>query len=216
MNVMHTTLSGGNAPLAAVGAVLSNIIAIWVTPALLGLLDHLPPVDQTRLVLDVGGKMIVPLLVGQALRPHLQTVLTEKQAARALAARVLVTLLLFQVASDLFYWGRAISAATLAKVVAASAALHVAFAALAYGIGAWLLDDVADRAAYTFCAAQKTVVLGLPLLRACFADRTPQTRATVLLPLICYHLFSLVFGFAIAPRLRTQVEAAAQARAALL
>ena len=109
-----------------------------------------------------------------------------------------------------------------------------------------------DRVPFMFSASQKTVVLGLPLLRATFADRAnkeqarkkktrgkierkklrtnsyvlqvlasdalnegmrqhklnrklkPQTnaQALVLLPLICYHIFTLIFGLAIAPRLR--------------
>ena len=209
MNVMHTTASGGNAPVAAVSAVLGNVLALWATPALLKALGaQVGSISFLSLAVSVAGKMVVPLLAGQCVRAWKGHVLAEHKPALVSITRLLQTLLMFQVFSDCFYWGHAIAPLLLLVVLPVAVALHLLFLALAWAWGSLLLRlPLPDTIAFTFCSAQKTVVLGLPLLRACFADRTPQARAQILLPLIGFHLFSLIFGFPLAARFRQLVEA---------
>ena len=207
MCVMHSTAAGGNAALAAFAALLSNVCAVAVTPAILAWACSTAVVDGAALCLGLAGKMALPLLAGQLLRPHVGGLLASRAAAVAATNRGLIFCLLVQILSDIVYWGARISPLLLTLVVPTVVIMHL----LAFA-GAWVAlrpacTGVEERVAVTYAASQKTVVLGLPLLRAVFADRTPEERALVLLPLITYHIFTLLFGLAVAPHLRALVEA---------
>ena len=69
MSVMLTQAAGGNDALAAFNAVLGNTIAIGISPYLLGRLCRVDAVDHSGLALSLVGKLVLPLAVGQALRP---------------------------------------------------------------------------------------------------------------------------------------------------
>ena len=219
MCVMHSTAAGGNAPLAAFAALLANVCAVGVTPAILGWACATAGVDYMALTLGIAGKMALPLVLGQLLRrlSRVMDLLASHAAAVALINRGLILALLIQILSDIIYWGGRISAPTLAIVVPTVIGLHL----LTFGI-AWSVLSAAcaattrDRIAVTYAASHKTVVLGLPLLRAAFADRPPEDRAIILLPLICYHVFTLLFGLAIAPRLSAVVALAAPTKAGVM
>jgi sodium/bile acid cotransporter 7 len=202
MCVMHSSVAGANAPLAAFAALLGNSLAIAVTPTLLAYECRTSVVDYKALVVSVACKMVVPLCLGQALRPTLGAFVSSRPSLVPLVNKSLISCLLLQIFSDIFYWGRAVSAAMLALLLLTVVVLHLLFLGLSWQLSGVLHLEMADRVPFMFSASQKTVVLGLPLLRAIFAERPPEERALVLLPLIAYHIFSLLFGLGIAPLLR--------------
>ena len=66
MCVMLSARSGGNAPLAAFNAVLSNAIAVVFTPTALSCLTATnPAVDRRWLAIGLVFKMVLPQLAGQ-------------------------------------------------------------------------------------------------------------------------------------------------------
>ena len=75
---------------------------------------------------------------------------------------------------------------------------------LAFGFGgAWLLGgtlglDRADRVAFLFAGAQKSIALGAPLASVLFP---PAIAGLLLLPVLTYHLLQLVLSAPLAARL---------------
>ena len=114
--------------------------------------------------------------------------------------------------ADAFYWVLQQNTAphwVFAALVALAAALHAFFF-----LCAWVCGLVATacgarlpvRIAFTFCASQKTIVLGLPLLKACYADLRARDRALIQLPLVSYHLAALALGSNVAPLFEARVR----------
>jgi hypothetical protein len=59
---------------------------------------------------------------------------------------------------------------------------------------------------FLFTSSTKTVVLGVPMLRSLYSDRSPADLAFLLLPLVAYHLLELVNGLVLAPWLKLWSE----------
>ena len=69
--------------------------------------------------------------------------------------------------------------------------------------GSWMLAGIiglgqADRIAFLFAGAHKSVAMGAPLAAVLFP---PQVAGMVLLPLLLYHLLQLVVSAPVASRL---------------
>ncbi len=104
----------------------------------------------------------------------------------------------------MFFRAGGLPAAALAKLLLVIVLTHAG----ALG-GAWALSGAqslklcaADRAAFLFCASQKTVILGVPLIHGVFRGRSPDALALLVLPLTLYHVLELVVGLLVlAPRL---------------
>ena len=72
MCVMLSARSGGNAPLAAFNAILSNTVAVIYTPYILGLVTVIDAgVDLQGLAVGLCFKMILPQIAGQVVRGKL-------------------------------------------------------------------------------------------------------------------------------------------------
>lgn len=196
MCVMLSARSGGNAPLAALNAVLSNTIAVVYTPTLLAALTTISPsVDRSWLAVGLCCKMIVPQIVGQGVRARLGLgVIAASMPRIVVANQVCILVLLWQIISDVFKQGESVTPSLLLSTLALVFALHYTFFAAAWVVGSLLAPP--ERVAFLFSATTKTVVLGVPMLRAVFGDRSPAEAAVLMLPLVTYvdpFLFELFF-----------------------
>ena len=68
-----------------------------------------------------------------------------------------------------------------------------------------LLQRREERVTAMLCASQKTVALGIPLLKALLDDR-PALLARVSAPLLLYHPLQLLVDSALAPALRRYAQ----------
>ncbi|KAJ1470696.1 putative sodium bile acid cotransporter [Baffinella frigidus] len=216
MCVMLSAKAGGNQALAAVSALIANTVAIVATPWLLSSLTRIDPnLSYPALWLSLCGKMVLPLLAGQLLRPRLAPLLAPHRPTVIKLSQTLILTLLFQIFSDVFHHGGAVPPATLLRVALLVPILHAVFLAAAWAAGGGLREGGGvgggcgalslsrpDRVAFLYCASQKTVVLGVPLLRAVYGDRPPAELVVLLLPLLFYHVLELVVGLCLAPPLR--------------
>ena len=74
-------------------------------------------VQYPALILSVAGKMVVPLCIGQALRPYLGPLLSAYQPTVQLINKALISCLLLQIFSDIFFWGVVVSPLMLALML---------------------------------------------------------------------------------------------------
>ena len=201
--VIFTRAAGGNEPGALCNSVLGNLLGLVVTPALLLLLlgTH-GEAPITAVLGQLSLEVLLPLLLGQAAQ-----VVAGRRAAAFHLLRPLPSLFLLYLIFCVFCTtfsspaqqglGRDLLIALVGTCV-----LHVLLLVLCWWLSAWnrLGFTRGDRIAALFCATQKTLALGVPMLSILYGH-DPQL-AWLTLPLICYHPLQLVLDGVLATRLR--------------
>lgn len=201
--VIFTRTAGGNEPGALCNAVLGNLLGLVVTPALLlVLLDVHGESPILRVLKQLSLDVLLPLVAGQVIRLAMARWVAWFEQLRQIPSILLLYLILCvfsatfaaPMPSDA---GRDITIALLGSV-----ALHGLLLLGCWWVAGWRWWAFArgDRIAVLFCASQKTISLGIPMLSILYAQH-PQL-AWLTLPLICYHPLQLVIGGVLVGRLR--------------
>lgn len=200
--VALTAVAGGNVPAAVFNATLSGVLGVFATPALASLVAttagiDLHVVDAVRTVLL---NVLLPLLLGQLVRPFVAGFLGRHRSATAFADRASIVLIVYGAFCDSFvagvwqgarWWSLAIAVCAMASVLAiATVALHYAARALRFPP-----DDVAVA---VFCGSQKSLASGMPIANVLFGHH--PGLGLVVLPMIVYHQLQLVLGAMLARR----------------
>jgi sodium/bile acid cotransporter 7 len=203
-SVALTAAARGNVPGALFNATLSSLLGVFLTPLWIawmmksgGQAQPIAPVVQ-----DLLRWLVMPLLVGQALRPWLGAWAEQNMKGINIVDRATVLLLVYTSFCESFrthVWsGR--GPATLALVFGASLALF-AVAMTAIGLVSNLLGfSREDRIAAMFCGSKKTLASGVPMAQLIFAGH--PGIGLILLPIMIYHPLQLVICGTLAERWR--------------
>jgi sodium/bile acid cotransporter 7 len=201
-SVAMTGVARGNVPGAIFNASLSSLLGVVLTPLLVRALGEADaaslPLGQT--VTKLALLLLLPLVVGQALRPLL--------GARAAAVRkhthgldrAVILVLVFASFCDSFASG------ALSRTPGATLVLAAAGAALLLAVVLWLTRTAArawgfsveDEIAAVFCGSKKTLASGVPMARLIFGAH--PALGLIVLPLIFYHQLQLFVCSVIAER----------------
>ena len=82
---------------------------------------------------------------------------------------------------------------------------HAAFLAAAWSLGGALRLGRSERVTFLLCSTQKTLALGLPLLRVVFAGR--PDLGVLCTPLLLQHPLQLFIGSLLSARMKAFAEA---------
>ncbi|BDI60988.1 bile acid:sodium symporter family protein [Qipengyuania nanhaisediminis] len=197
----YTSLAGGNTALSVIGAALINIAGVFVTAPLFALLAGSEAAEiGTETILRIGAILLLPFAIGQAVQKRTIGWLAARKAEVAWLDRVVIGIAVYVAFSGAVEQGLGamFGAADWALLIA----LVAGFLAFATG-GAWLAGGAlglarADRIAFLFAGAQKSVAIGAPLAAILFA---PEVAGFVIAPLLLYHLFQLLIAAPLANRL---------------
>lgn len=205
--VAYTALAGGNVPAAVFNATLSGIAGVVLTPALTGLVATTADLDVPLLdaVLNVGQRLLLPLLAGQLLRPVLAGFLGRHRRATALVDRGAIVAIVYLAFCDSMLAGIWSSTAWW------SLAVTLVLAAAMFAVGTWAADalarrlgfDHADRVAAVFCGSQKSLATGMPIANVLFGGH--PALGLIVLPMLVYHQLQLVCGAVLARRWSREV-----------
>ncbi|HEU5075025.1 MAG TPA: bile acid:sodium symporter family protein, partial [Polyangiaceae bacterium] len=195
-SVALTAAARGNVPAAVFNATLSSLLGVVLTPLWLGLVlgSQGSALPLGKVVLDLCLWLLLPLLVGQLLRPWLGGFAERHKAQISVIDRGTILLLVYTSFCDsvmagvwakqgigtLLYAG-GVSAALLALVLAGTAKLSRA-----------LGFSEEDRIVAVFCGSKKTLAAGVPMARLIFG--ADAGLSLILLPLMIYHPLQLVVG----------------------
>jgi len=203
MCVALTRSSAGDEALAIFNAVLGNILGVLLTPALLlTLVGTSGALSVVETLQKLSTKVVLPLVIGQLLRPALNKsgVLTRRKKLLSRTSESLLLYVVFSTFCDTFLRGFGLPPSTLASLSALVVGTHVAFLAVAWQIGGMLGLQPKQRVTVTLTSTQKTLALGLPLLRVVFAGR--PDLGLLCTPLLIQHPLQLLIGSLLSPRLK--------------
>ena len=194
-SVALTAAARGNVAAAVFNASLSSLLGVVLTPLWLSLVvgaaGHALPLGAV--VLDLLLWLVLPLCVGQALRPFLGRLAARYKAQINVTDRLTILLLVYTSFCDSVKGGVWSSGAV---PLAVSAAACVVLLAIALGL-TWFAGGLAgferpDRIAALFCGSKKTLASGVPMARLIFGSA--PGLGVILLPIMIYHPLQLLVG----------------------
>jgi len=206
-SVALTATARGNVPGAVFNATLSSLLGVVFTPLWLGLV--LGAAGQSlplgRVVLDLVLWLVLPLFIGQALRPWLGALAARHKMRIGVLDRLTILLLVYTSFCDSVKAG--VWSAGLAPLLVSSlsslALLAIAMAFVSTASRA-LGFTRSDRIAALFCGSKKTLASGVPMARLIFGAN--PGLGIILLPIMIYHPLQLVVGGWLAGRFAASAE----------
>ncbi|RPF70422.1 bile acid:sodium symporter [Aurantiacibacter spongiae] len=198
----YSSLAGGNVAASVVAAAVVNVLGVFVTAPLLSLFA-----GADGLAIDLAGLeriatiLLLPFALGQLLQTKFGGWVAEHRSLTAWADRIAIAIAVyvaFSAAVVQGLWTRVDPGAWVWLAILVGGFLVFGFAG-AWATGGLLRLTRADRIAFLFAGAQKSIALGAPLAAVLFP---PAVAGLVLLPVLLYHLTQLIVSAPLANRLR--------------
>ncbi|MCC6734555.1 MAG: bile acid:sodium symporter [Bauldia sp.] len=199
-SIAFTSVAGGNVVAAVCAATASNLLGMFLTPLLVGLILH---TSGSGLSLDTLGpilfQLLLPFVAGQVLQPWVGDFVRRQKRLLSFVDRgaiLLVVYLAFSAAVVAGLWGQ-LSIAALAVLILACFVLLAAILAFTT-FGARLLRfNREDEIAIVFCGSLKSLVSGIPIANVLFAG---PDLGFIVLPVMLFHQIQLISSAIIARR----------------
>jgi sodium/bile acid cotransporter 7 len=193
-SVALTALARGNVAAAVFNATASNLLGVVATPLWLSLVlkssGHELPLG--KIILDLLLWLVLPLAVGQVLRPLVAGWLKAHRSIVQVIDRGTILLLVHTSFADSFHrqvWSSNGLAAVATALIISALLLGVVMA-LGNAATKALGFPVEDRITAVFCGSKKSLASGVPMAQVIF--RGHPGLGVVLLPLLIYHPLQLV------------------------
>ncbi len=200
-SIAFTSIARGNVPAAVCSASASNIIGIFVTPVLVGLL-----LLQGRqggfsfdAVISIVEQLLVPFVVGHLSRPLTAAFVARHKYLLGFVDRGVILLVVYTAFSAAVIEGlwRRYSWEDLGLTFALNA-LILAIALTATRWASHLAGlSVEDETAVVFCGSKKSLASGVPIAGVLFP---PALLGPMILPLMLFHQMQLMACAVIARR----------------
>jgi solute carrier family 10 (sodium/bile acid cotransporter), member 7 len=193
-SVALTAVARGNVPAAVFNATLSSILGIFLTPLWLGLIggSNGQGLPLGAVILDLVLWLLLPLLVGQLLRPVFGAFAVRHKPVISRIDRGTILLLIYTSFCDSFQAGiwsaHGLQPVLLSTVLSLLLLAIVMLCTNALSRAAKL--DTEDRIVGIFCGSKKTLASGVPMARLMFGH--DPALSMILLPLMIYHPLQLV------------------------
>jgi Predicted Na+-dependent transporter len=199
-SIAFTSIAHGNVAAAVCSASASNIIGMFLTPLLVGLLFSARGGGPTlEAVGSILLQLLLPFVIGQILQPKIGKWVIENRRVLGLVDRgsiLLVVYLAFSHAVVQGLWNK-LSAADLAVMVGVDVAL-LALVLVTTTVAARLLGfSREDEITIVFCGSKKSLASGVPMANVIFSG---QDIGIILLPVMLFHQIQLMACAALAQR----------------
>lgn len=207
-SVAMTGLARGNVAGAIFNASLSSLLGVVLTPLLVSTLaatagHSLPLADA---ILKLAGLLVLPLVLGQLLRPWLGRGFARYKPYTNAFDRLVILVLVYasfcdSVASGLF---TRYSGSLLALALGGAALLLAVVLVLTTLAARQAKFNKEDEIAAVFCGSKKTLASGVPMARLLFGAH--PGLGLIVLPLMFYHQLQLLVCSVLADRYAARTE----------
>ena len=190
-SIALTSVAGGNVPAALCSASASNLLGVFLTPLIAGLLLTRHGLDvSARSVLAIVVQLLLPFVAGQLLRPWIGPHVTRHARALRSVDYGSILLIVYSAFSHGVVDGiwHQIDAAELLKVALVDVVLLGAVITILTFASRQLGFSRADEITIVFCGSKKSLASGLPIATLLFAGHV----GLVVLPLMLFHQIQLM------------------------
>jgi len=202
-SIAFTSMAGGNVPAAICAASASNLLGMFLTPLLAGLL--LSTTGSAGISVDAIEKimlqLLAPFVIGQILQPWIGDWMRARKKLLAPVDRgsiLMVVYLAFSRAVIEGLW-HSFSVADIGMVVLIDIALLAIVLCISVFGSRALGFSKEDEIAIAFCGSKKSLASGVPMANAIFASHSSAIGAIVL-PLMLFHQIQLMVCAVIAQK----------------
>ncbi len=191
-SIAFTSMAGGNVPAAVCAASGSNILGIFITPILAGLLFSARGVGfSTSILLTIVTQLLLPFVLGQILQPWIGDFIRRHKFALSFVDRGSILMVVYLAFSDAVATGlwKEFSATALLTMVLVDALLLALVLAITTFGSRWLGFSKEDEITIVFCGSKKSLASGVPMATVIFAG---QNIGAIVLPLMLFHQIQLM------------------------
>jgi len=193
-SVALTGSAGGNVPAAILNASLSSVLGIFLTPWLVSLVvgNGSDGIDLGATLLDLCAMLLLPLVLGQLLRPWLGRFFARHKRYTNVMDKVVILLLVYAAFCNSMISGlwQQQGGSVLLTAVLGSALLLALILWLTTRSARLLRCSPADEIAAVFCASKKSLAAGAPMAALIFGAH--PGLGLILLPIMIYHPLQLI------------------------
>lgn len=205
---VFTSLARGNTAGSVFNATLSNCLGVFIVPLWVAwvLQQEAVQIPVGVVVLQIGLLVVVPLAVGQLVRPFLWELSFRHRAALEVVSTLLVLFVIYaafanSVTQGLWRehgWGTISGTAVLSLLIFVLATLFAHFQ------GRIVRLKRPDYICLVFCGPQKTLAGGVTIANVLFAGNA--SLSLILLPVLFYHFIQLFAGGLILARFQKKTD----------
>jgi sodium/bile acid cotransporter 7 len=215
-SIAFTSIAQGNVAAALCSASASNILGIFITPVLVGLLLHTQGSAFSFTVLrDIVLQLLVPFLAGQLLRPWIGAWVQKNKYVLGFVDRGSILIVIYTAFSEGVTSGiwHQLALRDLAALFVVSAILLGAVLVITTLVSRHILHlPTEDEIVVVFCGSKKSLASGLPMASVLFAG---SQVGLIVLPLMLFHQMQLMVCATLARRYAKQ-HLARQQQAAMV
>lgn len=199
-SIAFTSMAHGNIPAAVCAASVSNLLGVFITPALAAMLLHASGGGiDAHAIWDIAIQLLLPFAVGQLVRPWIGPWIERHRQLTMVVDRGSILLIVYSAFSAgvvAGIWSQ-VEPITLVFMVVADLVLLAVMLASSYGIGKAVGLSREDQIVLLFCGSKKSLASGIPMANILFAG---QAVGLIVLPLMIFHQLQLFACALIAQR----------------
>lgn len=198
-SIAFTSVAGGNVPAALCSASASNLLGVFLTPAIAGFLLAGHGADLfARSLLGIVAQLLLPFVAGQLSRPWIGAILERKARALKGVDYGSILLIVYSAFSQGVVNGlwHQLDAVQLVRLALVDAGLLAAVMVILTVASRRLGFSRADEIAIVFCGSKKSLASGLPIATVLFAGHV----GLVVIPVMVFHQIQLMVCASLARR----------------
>ena len=198
-SIAFVGIARGNVSAAVAAASGSNILGVFLTPLLVGILLHAEGSMSPSAIWSIVLQLLVPFVAGQILRRWIGDWVTRHAKTLGKLDRGTILLVVYVAFSEAVVqgvWSRlgALDLVRLLVLCALLLALVLGLTVVAARASGFSKED---EIAIVFCGSKKSLASGAPMAAALFA---PAVAGVAMIPLMVFHQMQLMACAAIAQR----------------
>ena len=193
-SIAFTSVAKGNVAAAVCSASFSNLIGMFITPALVSFFifgQSRHDYDPTASILQITLLLLVPFILGQLLRSWVYPYMLKVPSIVKTFDQGTILMVVYGAFSSAVVAGlwHQVNLLTLFYLVLACSVLLTIIMLLGLFVPVWLGFNRADQITIFFCGSKKTLASGVPMAQILFSG---QPLGMIVLPIMIFHQIQLM------------------------
>jgi sodium/bile acid cotransporter 7 len=192
-SIAFTSLARGNVPAAVCAASLSNLLGVFLTPVLIGLIVVAQAGSATSLdaIRNIALQLLLPFVAGQLAQHWIGPWISTRKVFLKVVDQGSILLVVYSAFSEAVIQGlwQQLPKNSLAGLVLIDALLLALVMLIATFASRRLGFNKEDEITIVFCGSKKSLASGIPMAKILFAG---HALGAVVLPLMLFHQIQLM------------------------